>query len=99
MARRKIVVAMMMHETNTFSPVPTPLASFGRSGPLDGEAAIAEFTGTNSTMGGFLRVAQEIGAEVAVPMAASAHPSGYVARGAYEHMCGAIVEAIGQGCD
>src|SRR5919108_552105 len=25
MARRKIVVAMMMHETNTFSPVPTPL--------------------------------------------------------------------------
>src|SRR3990170_4295670 len=28
MARRKIVVAMMMHETNTFSPVPTPLASF-----------------------------------------------------------------------
>ena len=26
--RRKIVVAMMMHETNTFSPVPTPLASF-----------------------------------------------------------------------
>src|SRR5712664_934490 len=28
MARLKLVLAMMMHETNTFSPVPTPLAYF-----------------------------------------------------------------------
>ena len=32
MPRRKIVIGMMMHETNTFSPVPTPLESFR---PLD----------------------------------------------------------------
>ena len=35
MARRKIVIGMMMHETNTFSPVPTPLESFR---PLAGPA-------------------------------------------------------------
>jgi microcystin degradation protein MlrC len=52
--RRKLVVAMMMHETNTFSPVPTPLAAFR---PLSGEAAIQEFTDTNTQLGGFLRVA------------------------------------------
>ena len=51
MARRKIVVAMMMHETNTFSPVPTPLASFR---PLSGPAAIEEFRDTNTQLGGFL---------------------------------------------
>ena len=51
MARRKIVVAMMMHETNTFSPVPTPLASFR---PLAGGAAIEEFRDTNTQLGGFL---------------------------------------------
>ena len=45
MARRKIVVATMMHETNTFSPVPTPLASFR---PLTGDAAIQEFKDTNT---------------------------------------------------
>jgi len=39
-ARRKLVVAMMMHETNTFSPVPTRLASFR---PLAGAAAVKEF--------------------------------------------------------
>ena len=95
-ARRKIVIAMMMHETNTFSPVPTPLASFR---PLSGAAAIDEFRDTNTQLGGLLHVAQEIGAEIAVPVAAGAHPSGYVEKAAYEDMCGAIVGAIRSGCD
>jgi microcystin degradation protein MlrC len=93
---RRIVIAMMMHETNTFSPVPTPLASFR---PLAGEAAIQEFKDTNTQLGGFLHVAEEIGAEITVPLAAGAHPSGYVERAAYEDMCDAIVGAIRGGCD
>jgi len=96
MAGRKIVVAMMMHETNTFSPVPTPLASFR---PLSGRAAIEEFRDTNTQIGGFLDVAKEANAEVVVPLAAGAHPSGYVEKAAYEEMCGAIVGAIRSGCD
>ncbi|MBI4270862.1 MAG: M81 family metallopeptidase, partial [Candidatus Rokubacteria bacterium] len=96
MARRKLVIAMMMHETNTFSPVPTPLAAFR---PLAGDAAIEEFRDTNTQLGGFLDVAREIGAEVAVPLAAGAHPSGYVEKAAYEDMCEAIVGAIRNGCD
>ncbi len=96
MARRKIVVAMMMHETNTFSPLPTTIESFR---PLAGDAAIEEFRDTNTQLGGFLRVAQEIGAEVTVPLAAGAHPSGYVEKAAYEDMADAIVDAIRNGCD
>jgi microcystin degradation protein MlrC len=96
MARRKIVVAMMMHETNTFSPVPTPLASFR---PLAGEAAIEEFRDTNTQLGGFLDVARAIDAEIAVPLAAHANPSGYVEKAAYEDMSEAIVGAIRGGCD
>jgi microcystin degradation protein MlrC len=96
MARRKFVVAMMMHETNTFSPVPTPLSSFR---PLAGDAAIAEFTDTNTQLGGFLGVARKAGAEIVVPVAAGAHPSGYVEKGAYEDMADAILGAIRGGCD
>ena len=96
MARQKIVVAMMMHETNTFSPVPTPLASFR---PLAGAAAIEEFRDTNTQLGGFLHVAHEMGAEVVVPIAGGAHPSGYVEKAAYEDMCDAIVGAVRNGCD
>jgi microcystin degradation protein MlrC len=87
---------MMMHETNTFSPVPTPLSAFR---PLEGEAAIAEFRGTNTQLGGFLDVAQRLDAEIVVPVAAGAHPSGYVEKAAYEDMVGAIVGAIRDGCD
>lgn len=96
---RKIVIAMMMHETNTFSPVPTPLASFGPGGPMSGPAAIAEAEGTNTTIGGFIKVARRIGAEIAVPLAGGAHPSGYVQKDAYERICAAILEGIGKGCD
>jgi len=96
MARPKIVVAMMMHETNTFSPVPTPLAAFR---PLTGEAAIAEFRDTNTQLGGFLHVTEAANAEIVVPIAAGAHPSGYVERSAYEDMCDAIVGAVRGGCD
>jgi microcystin degradation protein MlrC len=96
MPRRRIVIAMMMHETNTFSPVPTPLAAFR---PLAGEEAIAEFKDTNTQLGGFLSVAEEVGAEIRVPIAAGAHPSGYVETAAYEAMADAIVGEIGKGCD
>jgi len=96
MARQKIVVAMMMHETNTFSPVHTPLTSFR---PLAGTAAVEEFRDTNTQLGGFLHVAHEMGAEVVVPVAGGAHPSGYVEKAAYEDMCDAIVGAVRNGCD
>ncbi len=96
MARLKLVLAMMMHETNTFSPVPTELASFR---PLQGEAAVAEFEDTNTQLGGFLHVAQQAGAEIVLPVAGGAHPSGYVERAAYEDMSEAIVGAVRGGCD
>ena len=96
MPRRKLVIASMMHETNTFSPVATPLESFR---PLSGEAAIAEFEHTNTQLGGFLDVARRMDAEIVVPLAANAHPSGHVERRAYEDMCDAIVGGIRGGCD
>ncbi len=96
MARPKLVLGVMMHETNTFSPVATPLASFR---PLQGEAAIAEFTDTNTQLGGFLDVARRAGAEIVLPVAGGAHPSGYVEKAAYEDMADAIVGAVRGGCD
>src|SRR4026208_1295799 len=87
---------MMIHETNPFSPVPTPLSSFR---PLSGEAAIAEFRDTNTQLGGFLDVAEQAGAGGGRPGAGRAHPSGYVEKGAYEDMVEAIVGAVRGGCD
>ena len=54
MAKKKFVVAMMMHETNTFSPLPTPIDSFARHGALAGAEAIKDSEGTNTSLGGFI---------------------------------------------
>jgi microcystin degradation protein MlrC len=95
----KLVIAMMKHETNTFSPVPTPLARFGPSGPYRGEAAARAFRGTGTPMGAFLDLASEARAEIVTPVGAEAYPSGIVQAAAYEEMCGAICEAVAAGCD
>jgi microcystin degradation protein MlrC len=99
LGKKKFVVAMMMHETNTFSPLPTPIESFARAGALSGQPAIDEAEGTNTSLGGFIEVARKADAEFTVPMAASAHPSGLVTKAAYEQMTTAIVDEIGKGCD
>jgi microcystin degradation protein MlrC len=94
----RLLIAMMKHETNTFSPVPTPLARFGHGpGPLYGEAAIAAYRGTGSGLGAYLDLAEREGAEIVLPIAASASPSRPVEDGAYEHIAGVICDAVAKG--
>ena len=96
----RFVIAMMMHETNTFSPVPTPLARFGtHDGPLFGAAAYKAMKGSSSAMGGFIEVAETTGAEIVTPIAADAPPSGPVQDAAYRTMTDSICEAVSKGCD
>lgn len=99
MRKKKFVVAMMMHETNTFSPLPTPIESFSRAGALSGQPAIGEAEGTNTSLGGFIEIARKADAEFTLPMAASANPSGLVTKAAYEQMTAAIVDEVKKGCD
>ncbi len=67
----RLLIAMMKHETNTFSPVPTPLARFGHGpGPLYGEAATRAYRGTGTGLGAYLDLAQREGAEIVLPIAA-----------------------------
>ncbi len=99
---KRFVVAMHEHETNTFSPVPTPLSSFARGGgkaPPAGQDAVDAYKGTNFGFAAFLDIAEQAGAETVVPVAANAHPSGYVARDAYEQIAKAICDAVAKGCD
>jgi len=95
----KIAAARMNHETNTFSPVPTPLASFGPDGPTFGAAAHAQAKGSRTALGAFIDAAEARGAALTVAVNATANPSGRVDAAAYEQLVGAIVEAIGAGCD
>src|SRR5260370_8879934 len=90
----RLLIAMIKHETNTFSPVPTPLARFRR---LYGEAAIRAYRGTGTGLGACLDLAERERAEIVLPIAAGASPSGPVEDAAYEHITGTILEAVARG--
>jgi microcystin degradation protein MlrC len=95
----RLLLATLSHETNTFSPVPTRLERFCRDGKslLSGQEAIEFYRGTGTCMGGYLAVAEKIGAEVVVPVCASAPPSGPVDGDAYETCCRMITDAVERG--
>ena len=94
----RLLIAMMKHETNTFSPVPTPLARFGNGpGPLCGEAAIRAYRGTGTGLGAYLDLAEQERAEILLPIAAGAPPSSPVDDTAYAHITDTISEAVARG--
>ena len=91
----KILIARLNHETNTFSPVATPLESFS---PTYGEAAYRENLGMRTAMAAFIDLAQQLGATLVTPVSATANPSGPVQAEAYDALTERIVAAA-PGCD
>ena len=92
----RILIAKVSHETNTFSPVPTPVARFCPDGEtlLTGQAAIDFYKGTTSCLGRYIAIAEELGAEVVLPVAAAAPPSGPVEDDAFELFSSLITDAL-----
>lgn len=98
----RFVIALMRHETNTFSPITTPLSAFNRGstdGPLYGADAVRACQGTNSAAAAFIDIARRQGDEFVMPLMANAVPSGMVTAEAFESMAATIVEAVRAGCD
>jgi microcystin degradation protein MlrC len=95
----RIVIAQLKHETNTFSPLSTPLERFAHARPWQGAAAYEALKGTGTAISAFIDLAEEAGAEIELPVAAHAPPSGPVAQSAYEAFAERIVDAVARGCD
>lgn len=92
----RLVIARFQHETNTFSPIATPLAAFY---PHWNAEALANQTGARTAMGAFIDAANAIGATMLTPVSAYANPSAKVDAAAYDQVCDAICVAIQSGCD
>ena len=91
----KILIARFNHETNTFSPVPTPLEAFE---PAYDEEAYRLNLGMRTGMAAFIDLARALGATIVTPVSATANPSGPVHAKAYDEITGRIVRAA-PGCD
>ncbi len=66
----KFVIAMMKHETNTFSPIQTPFDSFANQAAFFGDDAYSAFKDTNTPLAAFIDLAEKQGAEIIIPIAA-----------------------------
>lgn len=99
----KFVIAMMQHETNTFSPLPTRLEAFWRGlgcdAPLTGAHVTETLGGTGTAVGAFIDFVREHGFEYTTPVAAFAEPAGFVDDDAFEYIASSICEAVSEGCD
>lgn len=91
----KIAIGRISHETNTFSPVPTTLASFQEGeGILEGDALVREHTGAKTGLGGFLEVASGERWQIIGTLAAGATPSGNVAAAAHASLRDRLVARL-----
>ena len=95
----KIVIAMMKHETNTFSPIPTNLKRFENWGIHFGQDVLEAYQNTGMPIAAYIDLAKSIGAEIITPVAAEAMPSGIVHAEAYNRLTDSICDSIDSGCD
>jgi microcystin degradation protein MlrC len=92
---KRVLTARFMHETNTFSRVPTDMALIRRRDfHLENEIPQA-FRGTRSALGATFEAADKFGWGLVHPVSANPNPSGTVTDDAFEQITGMILDAVG----
>ncbi len=95
----RILIAMMKHETNTFSPIVADWKRFQDWSAYLGEDALKAYEGTGMPFGAYVELARAAGAEIITPVAAEAMPSGPVTEDAFNRMADPILDAVREGVD
>lgn len=90
----RVVTGGISHETSTFTPVPTTLASYYERFFLRGEEIITTFHDTNTPFGGFIDGAQVHGFELIPTLFAEPHPSGPTPRPIFDDILAELLERI-----
>ncbi|HVQ78316.1 MAG TPA: M81 family metallopeptidase [Candidatus Binatia bacterium] len=82
----RLFLAMLSHETNTFSTIPTDRAQFEARHLHYGGEIIETFRDTGTCVGGMIEAAERRGAQLLPSVAAAASPAGKVTRDIYGHV-------------
>jgi microcystin degradation protein MlrC len=79
----RFFVAMVSHETNTFSPLPTARSEFEAHDLHYGGELLEAYRGTATCLGGMIEAAAGAGVTLVPSLAAAASPAGRVAKAFY----------------
>ncbi len=89
----RIAIGGILHETSTFSKVPTTLADFMRTA-AEGQEIIQNFSHTRSAMGGYIDAARDFQFEVVPTFHASTAPAGIVTGEALIGLTNQLIQGI-----
>ena len=82
----RLFLAMMSHETNTFSNLPTDRGQFEARNLHYGGEIVEAYRGTGTCLGGMIEAAASRGATLIPSVAAAASPAGLVTKDIYGHV-------------
>ncbi|MBC7135810.1 MAG: M81 family metallopeptidase, partial [Oceanibaculum nanhaiense] len=91
---KRVLIAQIMHETNTFSLLPTDEDSYRRRYLGIGDEIVGQFRGTRTELGGFIDAAERFGWTTVNAVAANATPSGKVTAACWTLLKGAVLDAL-----
>ena len=90
---KRVVIGMISHETNSFSPIRTDRERFSQRSLVFGADVLRAASGTRTGIGGYVDAAgPEV--ELVPALAAAAVPSGLVTRDAHEELLGALLQTL-----
>ncbi len=89
----RVLIAQFMHETNTFSKLPTTLDDYRRRWLAPGSELASRFKGTKTEIGGLLDAAALYGWDLVPSIAANATPSGKLTPETWAYIRDGIVES------
>jgi microcystin degradation protein MlrC len=84
------------HETNTFAPTPTDLEQFEASGIARGDEIVRRYTGSHSTVAGFLEASERFGFDLVPLIYAQTEPSGMITKRAFDRIVGEMLRLLEQ---
>jgi len=90
----RVLIAGFMHETNTFSGLPTSLDSFRARDLRYGDEVKKVFRGTKTEIAAFLDSADNYEWQAVTPVFANATPSGKVEEEAFRHIADTIIASL-----
>lgn len=96
-AKKRLAVARLWHEGNSFTPLPTVLADFERREWFEGHEGLARYRGTGTELGAVVAFAEaKPDWEITVLRCASAPPGGPVEDALYERIVADMLRGLAE---
>ena len=91
---RRVLLAQVLHEANSFAVTPAPVSHYERQGILRGAQVLERFGPTRTEMGGFLEAADAEGWDAVTPLAVPCAPAGPMSTDAFRLFLDTILAGI-----